>query len=183
MTVLVCVPGWQDSGPNHWQSLWVKSYPSSDRVVQSDWQRPDRDAWVARLDETLAAQDDPPIVLVAHSLGCSTVVHWAAQASMQQHKRIKGALLVAPPDVHGAAFAATVPASGFADEPDWRLPFASIVVASSDDPFCAPDQARRLADRWGARFVELAGGGHLNADSGLGAWEYGQRLLQRLILD
>ncbi|MER7860773.1 alpha/beta hydrolase [Amycolatopsis japonica] len=33
--------------------------------------------WVSRLDEALAEATDPP-VLVAHGLGCLTVLHWLA---------------------------------------------------------------------------------------------------------
>lgn len=182
MTTLICVPGWLDSDADHWQTLWLKSYPVSDRVVQGDWERPERAAWVAALDATIARQQGR-VVLAAHSLGCSTVVQWAAQASLLQQRRVKGALLVAPPDVHSPAFVETVPASGFAEEPDWRLPFPSILVASSDDPFCAEEHAAVLARAWGSRFVSLGAAGHINGASRLGHWEFGQRLLQRLILD
>ena len=181
MTTLICVPGWMDSGDAHWQTLWLKSYPVSDRVEHADWAHPDRDAWMAGLEATLARQEGE-VGLAAHSLGCSTVVQWAARASLLAQRRIKGALLVAPPDVHGRAFADTVPASGFAEEPDWPLPFPSIVVASTDDPFCAHARAEALAQGWGSRFVSMGAVGHINADSHLGHWEFGQRLLQRLML-
>jgi hypothetical protein len=181
MTTLICVPGWGDSADGHWQSLWQRSYPMSDRAVQADWMRPERDAWVAGLDAAICRQEGA-VVLAAHSLGCSTVVQWAAHASLVQQRRIKGALLVAPPDVHGEAFRRTVAAEGFDDEPDWRLPFPSILVASSDDPYCALARAEAMAQAWGSRFVSLGAAGHINHDSHLGNWEFGQRLLQRLIL-
>jgi uncharacterized protein len=181
VTTLICVPGWLDSDEAHWQTLWLKSYPMSDRAEQSDWMHPDRDAWVAGLDAVIERQEGS-VVLVGHSLGSSTVVQWAAHASLLQQRRIKGALLVAPPDVHGDAFLSTVPATGFADEPDWRLPFPSILVASSDDPFCELARAEALARSWGCRFVSIGAAGHINGESHLGHWEVGQRLLQRLIL-
>ena len=181
MNFMVCVPGWQDSGPDHWQTLWCKGYPNTVRVAQRDWLHPNCLEWVAGLAAAIAEQDEP-VVLVAHSLGCSTVVHWAAQASLLEQRRIKGALLVAPPDVRGTAFRAQVPARGFDAEPNWQLPFPSIVVASSDDPFCAPMRAVGLARGWGSRLVTLAHAGHINAESRLGHWEAGQKLLQRLLL-
>ncbi|MBV8045841.1 MAG: alpha/beta hydrolase [Paludibacterium sp.] len=181
MVALVIVPGWQDSGPLHWQTLWEKTFPGCLRVEQHDWMHPRRADWVRALAETVAQADDD-VVLAAHSLGCSTVAHWAASLSLSAQRRVKGALLVAPPDVRGAAFAADVPAEGFGDEPDWRLPFPAIVVASSNDPYCAIECAQTLSDRWGASFVDIGPAGHINADSRLGQWEAGQRLLQRLIL-
>jgi predicted alpha/beta hydrolase family esterase len=179
---MVFIPGWQDSGEHHWQTLWAKSFPSCVRVDQADWHHPDRAQWVARLDQVLTDFVDEPAVLVAHSLGASTVAHWAGHASLQQQRRVKGALLVAPPDVRGSAFQSTVPASGFESEPDWKLPFPSILVASSDDPYCSQERSQALALAWGSQLVTLEHAGHINADSKLGNWEAGQRLLQKLML-
>jgi hypothetical protein len=182
VTTLVIVPGWMDSGAGHWQTLWEKSYPASVRSEQDDWARPVRSDWVARLDATLQQLEaDEDVVFVAHSLGCATVAHWAAQASLLEQRRIRGALLVAPPDLDDVR-CDVVPASGFTPLPDWRLPFPAIVVASLDDPFCTPERAEAMARAWEARFVTVGAAGHINADSGLGQWEFGQRLLQRLIL-
>jgi predicted alpha/beta hydrolase family esterase len=50
---------------------------------------------MAQLDEVLL-QDDAPALLVAHSLGCQLVASWAEHS--QHTARVKGALLVAPPD-------------------------------------------------------------------------------------
>ena len=44
---IVIVPGWQDSGPEHWQSRWAKSLKTARRVVQDDWDNPNREASVA----------------------------------------------------------------------------------------------------------------------------------------
>lgn len=181
MSALVIVPGWQDSGPGHWQTLWEKTYPGCARVRQADWQQPQCAAWVGALAACMTQLDDRP-VLVAHSLGCSTVVHWAASLTLAQQRQVTGALLVAPPDVHAEAFAHSVPASGFDQEPDWRLPFPSILVASSDDPYCRLERAAQLAAQWGSHFVDIGPAGHINSDSQLGQWEMGQRLLQRLML-
>uniref|UniRef100_UPI0019D2D5C2 RBBP9/YdeN family alpha/beta hydrolase n=1 Tax=Pseudomonas viridiflava TaxID=33069 RepID=UPI0019D2D5C2 len=92
------VPGWQGSGDEHWQSHWQRSLPNSQRVEQADWLNPDRDAWVAQLERAIAAHATP-VILIAHSLGCITVVHWAASAPVELLRRVSGALLVAPADV------------------------------------------------------------------------------------
>lgn len=126
--------------------------------------------WQARLEETVA-QTGPETVLVAHSLGCLLVAHWA----MNTRLRIKAALLVAVPNPLGTAF--PVNAQGFAPVPCMRLPFSSIVVASNDDPYAHIDFTRALARDWGSDFLDVGAQGHINADSGLGDWKFGRRLL------
>ena len=86
------------------------------------------------------ADADGPVVFAAHSLGCALVAHWAA--SSKQLTRVRGALLVAPSDVEAPSYpAGTV---GFAPMPLRKLPFSSIVVASSDDEYVAPERATQL---------------------------------------
>ena len=43
-TTVLILPGWQNSGPDHWQSRWERTH-SYTRVEQSDWQRPLRGDW------------------------------------------------------------------------------------------------------------------------------------------
>lgn len=116
------------------------------------------------------------IVLIAHSLGCHLVAAWAA-LSKQTH-RIKGALLVAPPDVLREDFPQEMKS--------WRspvlqkLPFPSTCVISSNDPFCELQAGKDMAAAWGSELLELGEKGHINADSGLKDWPQGQALLARL---
>ena len=93
MENMIVVPGLGGSGRDHWQSYWLRDRPGAVRVEQRDWERPDRDEWVAALDDTVA-RATVPVVLVAHSLGCHTVAHWADRHDAQ----VRAALLVAPPD-------------------------------------------------------------------------------------
>src|SRR5690606_13058935 len=89
------LPGWQGSPDDHWQSHWQRSLPHARRVEQADWDNPDPHAWVATLEREVAAAGGP-LILVAHSLGCVTVVRWAAQAPLALLRKVRGALLVAP---------------------------------------------------------------------------------------
>ena len=82
-TSVLIVPGYNNSGPEHWQSLWERAHPEYRRVMQRDWDSPERHEWVSALDEAIA-QAPQPVVLVAHSLGCLAVVHWAARAREPQ---------------------------------------------------------------------------------------------------
>ncbi len=98
------VPGWQGSPEDHWQSHWQNNLPNSARVAQDDWLTPRREDWVAALAEAIAA-DSTPVILIAHSLGCITVAHWAASAPVQFLRQVRGALLVSPADVERPACA------------------------------------------------------------------------------
>ncbi len=62
------------------------------------------------------------------------------------------------------------------------LPFPSIVVGSSDDPWVSIERAHSMAVDWGSLFVDVGEQGHLNAASGIGWWREGQALLDRVIL-
>jgi uncharacterized protein len=172
---ILLLPGWQDSGPTHWQSRWEALHGDT-RVVQDDWDWPRRGDWMARLEEVLLA-DPRPAVLVAHSLGCQLVAAWAAH-SRQAH-RVKAALLVAPPDTEAEA---TPPQLH-----NWRpivraaLPFPAIALISSDDPFCSPARAEQMAADWGATALDIGPLGHINGDSGLGDWPEGRQLLAALL--
>eukprot|EP01036_Dinobryon_divergens_P003731 gene3731-4942_t len=92
---ILLLPGWQNSGPDHWQSRWELLH-GDQRVEQDDWLWPRRGDWMARLEEVLLA-GEAPAWLVAHSLGCHLVNAWASHT--RHAARVAGALLVAPPDL------------------------------------------------------------------------------------
>ena len=54
-----------------------------------------------------------------------------------------------------------------------RLPFASVLVGSRNDPYCSAARARQFANAWGSRWVDAGERGHLNGDSALGDWTEG----------
>ncbi|MEP9402821.1 RBBP9/YdeN family alpha/beta hydrolase [Sphingomonas silueang] len=176
-TVLT-VPGLNGSGPSHWQTLWEQSRPDTARVELGLWSRPLRNAWVTKLDQAIR-QAQAPVVLAAHSLGCLAVAWWAQLSGQPYGWPVAGALLVAPADVDRAG--APIELQGFAPAPRIPLPFPSIVVASTDDPWVSIERAHSMAVDWGSHFVDAGAQGHLNAASGIGWWEEGQELLDRVI--
>lgn len=171
---VLLLPGWQNSGPDHWQSRWERAH-GFERVEQDDWLWPRRGDWMARLEDTLLA-DERPALLVAHSLGCHLAAAWAGHS--RHGACVAGALLVAPPDLERADMPPQV--QTWAPLQRQRLPFAATVVYGSDDPYCAPAQSQALAAGWGAEVLALPGAGHVNADSGLGDWPAGLALLAAL---
>jgi uncharacterized protein len=171
---VLIVPGLGGSEPHHWQTRWELRYGYT-RVQQDDWDRPDRRAWMARLEAAVQAQPSPPLI-VAHSLGCALVAHFAARMP----GRLAGALLVAPADVDDPARTPDETRC-FAPLLLQPLGFPARVVASHDDPYIAFERARELAAAWQARFVDAGSIGHINADSGLGDWDFGHALLEELV--
>lgn len=166
-------PGIYNSGPQHWQSLWEADHPHFQRVIQRDWDQPVCEEWVDTLEQAVE-EAGPQTVLVAHSLGCLTVAHWAASTQ----RKIVGALLVAPPDPNGPNFPAD--AVHFGAVPLRPFNFPSIVVASTNDPYGGLMFAQVCASAWGSELVNLGDRGHINADSGLGRWPEGLKLLGQL---
>lgn len=176
-TQVFVLPGWQSSGPEHWQSRWEALYGYT-RVAQHDWQQPKSGDWQIQLEEAiLATPEQHSIVLVAHSLGCQLVARWASHS--HHSWRVKAALLVAPPDTETEQNRHLLPT--WQPITTQRLPFASRVLASRNDPFCSLARAEWMAAQWGARFEDAGALGHINIDSGLGDWAAGHQVLQQLI--
>ena len=171
---VLILPGWQNSGPAHWQSLWEAAHGYV-RVEQHDWQRPLRGDWIARLEDVLLQQAEPS-VLVAHSLGCLLVVAWAAHS--RNIHRVKAALLVAPGDAEREALRPLL--ASWSPIPLQPLPFRSTLVGSRNDPYCSFERAQAFASAWGSDFIDAGQQGHLNAESNLGAWPAGHELLNQL---
>jgi predicted alpha/beta hydrolase family esterase len=170
-TTVLIVPGWRDSGPGHWQSLWAGRLTGARRIVQDDWASPHRAAWVASLARQIL-EAPGPVVIAAHSLGCIATSHLPEEAAA----RIRGALLVAPADPERRAIL-----NDFAPVPFAALPYRNILVASTNDPFCPARLAGAYARAWGSEFVRLQNAGHINVESGHGEWPLGLALLQSLM--
>ena len=167
------VPGLGNSEEQHWQTLWEKEFGFT-RIQQRDWETPVRADWVSAIDETLKNVPLHEVILVGHSLACSTIVFWC----QQYQRRIKGALLVAPSDTEGAAYPPGT--SGFMPMPLSKLIFPSITITSVDDQYVSIDRASHFANAWGSELVNIGSAGHINVASGHGSWTEGLKFLERL---
>jgi uncharacterized protein len=169
------LPGLGNSGPEHWQTHWEKIF-SARRVMQNDWENPQLQDWLVELDQKIEACTEP-VCLIAHSLGVALVAHWGMT---RKNEKVRAAFLVAPSDVDSPD---NTPESvrNFAPMPLQLLPFKTTVVASRNDPFISVSRAELFAKSWGATFADIGNLGHINADSQLGDWPQGQRLLESLL--
>ncbi len=171
-------PGWHNSGPEHWQSLWeARLGADAQRVQQQDWMHPDRAAWVAHLRAALEGLSTPAILL-AHSIGCLAVAHLLSGSQAEKvTPRIAAALLVAPADVEREG--ADPELDSFRPIPMQPLGIPALVIASTNDPYCDSARAHAMAHAWGADFRNIGDAGHINADAGYGLWPEGWNLISR----
>ncbi|MDR3653273.1 MAG: alpha/beta hydrolase [Paludibacter sp.] len=174
MTNYFIVPGLGGSGTGHWQTYFENTQENFRRVTQKDWDSPLISEWVEELDNAIAEFDSETLVLVAHSLGCLTVAEWANKYK----RKIKGAMLVAPPDIN--VLENHLNKKLFERLPTAKLNFKSILVASTNDPWASIDRAKQYAEAWGSDFVNIGNAGHINNLSGYGEWNEGLEILKIL---
>lgn len=177
---ILFVPGLRDHVEDHWQTHAARAIPGSATVEPLDADRLSRAARVGALDAALKAIPGE-VILVAHSAGCLTTVHWALAPT----RRIRAALLVTPADIEnplpaGYPEMADLKAGGWMPIPRRTLPFPALVVASRNDPLCAFERVAGFADAWGAALHDAGDVGHLNPAAGYGPWPEVTALLDRL---
>jgi predicted alpha/beta hydrolase family esterase len=174
MKTFITLPGIGGSGEDHWQTLWERSNPSMRRFKPSDWDRPQLSEWHGALQNAVDAAAHP-IILVAHSLSCLLVAHWAALST----SAIAGAFLAAVPDPNAPAFPSA--ANSFRGVPTGVLRFSSVVVASTDDPYGSLEYVQNRAQQWNSRLVKIGAAGHINALSNLGEWLEGKSIMDDFV--
>nr|WSW66276.1 alpha/beta fold hydrolase [Streptomyces sp. NBC_00995] len=167
---VVLVPGLRDHVAGHWQTELATLLPGAVTVPPLTEAGLSRDAQVTALDDTLSGVAGP-VVLVAHSAGVLTTVHWAAR----HHRPVRGALLATPPDFDtplpdGYPGPRALSENGWLPTPRIPLPFPSVVAASTNDPLARFGQVAELARAWGSRLADIGPVGHLNPASGYGPW-------------
>jgi len=176
--LVLTVPGLNNSGEGHWQTIWERERDDCYRVEMGGWDKPHRNTWVNKLNLAIH-QAGRPVVLVAHSLGCLAVAWWAEYERPSFGNPVVGALLVAPPDVDLPTADPRIAPFGIC--PRNPLPFPAFLAASENDPWCSLKTARQLARDWQARFAFSGAIGHINASSGIGEWAFGKVLLDQLL--
>jgi predicted alpha/beta hydrolase family esterase len=174
MTNYFIVPGLGNSGPEHWQTYFENSGDNFRRIVQQEWNEPNCTDWIATIDKAIEGYDPATVILIGHSLGCTTIAQWAKRYV----KNIKGALLVAPSDVENPVY--TFPVTGFSPIPLQAIPFKTIVVASTNDQWVSFERAKFFAANWKSELINIGDAGHINTASGHCRWDEGMEILKRL---
>jgi predicted alpha/beta hydrolase family esterase len=166
-TEILIIPGYKNSGPDHWQTRWVERIKSARRVEQDEWSKPVVEEWTKRLAEEVN-KAEKPVVLVAHSLGVATAI----QAIPLFKKPVIAGFFVAPPDVANPEIRPKHLMT-FGPYPRDPLPFPSVVVASQNDEFSSIEKAEDIAGAWGSMFVDAGERGHIDDAAGHGPWPEG----------
>jgi len=164
------VPGLDGSPAPHWQHWWAATDPAARIVKQRSWSNPEPDAWLEALTAAILAH--PNALLVGHSLGAVAIVHLLAK---RPNLNISGAMLVAP-----AEPSRSVRTESFGPIPECSLNIPALVVSSRSDFWMGQEQARELAQTWGASFIDMGDAGHINTESGFGPWHRGKFFADRI---
>lgn len=172
---ILIVPGYKGANEDHWQSRWERNITAAQTVHMGDWHKPVFEDWKQNLLKAVA-DTSKPVVLIGHSIGSQVIV----QAAKEFGRPIKGALLVAPPDVENPGIR---PKHLLTFGPASRdpLPFPSITIASRNDHFCAFEKAEDMAAAWGSLFMDAGEAGHINHESGHGPWPEGLMVFSKFM--
>ena len=172
-TVLI-VPGLRDHVEEHWQTYLAQNLPNSITVPSLTENKLDLKARVEAI-QNQVSQITGPILIVAHSAGVLMTIHWASRHASNLDTRVIGALLVSPPDITASwpsqyPSPATLKQNGWSPIPDETLPFAALVVGSTNDYLASFSSVKNMAENWGCKLHNAGSVGHLNPASGYGEW-------------
>jgi predicted alpha/beta hydrolase family esterase len=167
------VPGWNGSGPGHWQTRLEEELRAAGRETHRpdfpDLDRPDLASWLAALRTSLAELPPDGFDVVAHSLGAVLWLHHVADPG--DSPRAARVLLVSPPSP-GTTIEEI---AGFFPPPldidtVRRGADGTALVAGDDDPYLAEGIAAAYGLPLKIATTVVPGGGHLNLDAGYGEW-------------
>jgi uncharacterized protein len=171
-TDILILPGYEGAGPQHWQTRMAAKLSTARIVVQPDWLFPSLGTAVGEVVAAVASTTRP-VVFVAHSAGCTLLAHCIPTlATVNLLEKVRGAFLVTAPSERSLISLPGIDPA-LAQVPRPPLPFRSVLVASSSDPFATLEESADLALAWGSQLVEAGDAGHINTESGHGPWPEG----------
>ncbi len=161
--------GWGGSDYPHWQS-WLagelaKAYGTVSFPLLDNPHFPSKNRWMRQVRELL--EDFRPEIVLCHSLANTLWFHLCHEGAIAPVEQL---YLVAPPrltceiDTIKSFFPVTPPSDLFAKQ--------ALMVTSTDDPYMTVEEAEALQRALGIPMKVLENAGHINADSGYGAWPW-----------
>lgn len=178
---MVILPGWQGSGPDHWQS-WLAGRLAGTHEVRypllPDPDSPRLEGWLTALDEVLTGLPDGGYDVVCHSLAVPLWLHRAA-AGLARPAPAR-VLLAAPPSPRSpqSELAGFLPPP-LDPEAVRRAAGGTILVCGDDDPYCPEGGGAAYGLPLKLPTTVVPGGGHLNVDAGYGPWPAVERWCSR----
>jgi uncharacterized protein len=170
---VVVLHGWRAAEPDHWQSWLVGQLTEAGREVRyptlPDPQSPRLQPWLSALREVISDLPADGFDVVAHSLGSVLWLHHAADPTGSP--RPAQVALVAPPS----------PTTALAEIGEFfpppldidavrRAADGTVLVGSDNDLYCPEGISEAYGRPLKMATTIVAGGGHLNVDSGFGPW-------------
>ncbi len=161
--------GWGGSDYPHWQS-WLageiaKDYGTVSFPLLDHPHFPTKNRWMRQVRAILG--DFRPDIVLCHSLANTLWFHLCREGGIEPVGKL---YLVAPPrmdceiETIRTFFPVTPPESLYAKE--------AMMITSTDDPYMTPEEAAALQKALGIPMKVLENAGHINADSGHGAWPW-----------
>jgi len=173
MEKVLILHGWGGSDFPHWQSELAseiaKNYGTVSFPLLDNCHFPSKNRWVRQVKAVLEAFK--PDTVVCHSLA-NTLWFWLCQENIAEIERL---IMVSPPslttqeDTIKTFFPCEIPQNTYAKRIE--------LIVSDNDPWVQLDEAQKLAHTIGANYTVINNGGHINADSGFGKWEFIEELI------
>ncbi|MCC5797287.1 MAG: alpha/beta hydrolase [Methylophaga sp.] len=170
-TKVITIPGYHGSAPEHWQSWLEAEDPKVERITGINWEAPNIAEWSAVIGHRISTSNEQ-LVLVAHSFGCLAT----AKAIVEHPEHVAGVILVAPASPRRFCLSGAIADSATALHdisqllPQSALPGFGLMIGSENDPWMDLATARYWARVWDLAFYNAGLAGHINVDSGHGAW-------------
>lgn len=170
---VVIVPGWEGSGPDHWQTWLTGELAGAGRDVRlaqlPDLDHPQLPAWLGGLRSALADLPADGFDVVTHSLGAVLWLHHCADTGSSP--RPARVALVAPPspDTKIEQIASFFPPPLDIDSVR-RGADGTVLVAADDDQYIPEGVTAAYGLPLKIATTVVPGGGHLNSESGYGPW-------------
>ncbi len=169
MKRVLILHGWGGSDFPHWQS-WLaselaKDYGCVSFLKFSDIDFPNKDVWLGELQAEVAAF--APDIVVCHSIANTLWFHLCNGGGIAEIEKL---FLIAPPSFAcnikelGSFFPCPIPKKLYAKK--------VLLVTSTNDPYMSQNEAVELQGRLGIEMMVLENAGHINTNSGYGAWQW-----------
>jgi predicted alpha/beta hydrolase family esterase len=166
---ILILHGWGGSNFPHWQS-WLagelaKDYGYINFLKFSNFDEPKFDIWMNELKEALT--EFRPDIVICHSLANSLWFHLCNKTEISTVEKL---YLVAPPSMNckvpelSEFFPVKTPSKLYAK--------TALLVTSTNDPYMSVEEANKLQKELNIDMKILKNAGHINADSGFGAWKW-----------
>ncbi len=169
--------GWGGSNYPHWQS-WLagevaKAYGCVSFLKLPNFDTPKLHEWLEAASKEF--KQFQPDVVICHSLG-NTLWFWLAQKGFVYE--VEKLFLVAPPSLQCSIkeleefFPVDIPKNLSAKEVE--------LIVSDNDPYMGLDEAKMLQKELQCDMEILKNAGHINSESGFGAWPFMLEKLQKI---